>query len=226
MKRTHQGFSENFSYKIVALLITLILWVIILGSKDAIVTKKVAIEFLLPKNMIIVNSVPHELSFKVSGPRIALKKFSEQKEPLTIDLTSGLPGLTTIKVHPDSINVPLGIRVLALAPSTITPKLEELITKRIPVEVTVFGKPAQGFEVVSVAAEPSSFELSGARSVLEAMTKIRTEPVNVTGLGSPVVRDVPLEMDKPGLVPPNESTVHVSIVIGKPSKNRIPTARE
>jgi hypothetical protein len=79
-----------------------------------------------------------------------------------------------------------------------------------------------------VTADPAYFELSGARSVLESMKVIKTEALNITGLGSSVVRDVPLEMDKPGLVPPNESTVHVSVVIVKAgaAKNRRPTTRE
>src|SRR5690242_14445248 len=107
-QQTSWGLSENSSYKVVALLITLILWVIILGSRESTVTKLVTVEYLLPKDQMVVNNIPREVAFRVSGPRLALKRFSEFSEPLTVDLSSALEGLTTVRIHPDSINVPPG----------------------------------------------------------------------------------------------------------------------
>ncbi|MBK9294399.1 MAG: hypothetical protein IPM57_08125 [Oligoflexia bacterium] len=117
---------ENTSYKIVALLITLILWVIILGSKEAIMIKLVHVNFVLPKNHAITNNVTHEISFKAAGPRLILKKFSEMNEPLVIDLSHLSEGTTTVRIHSDSINTPPGVRILNMSPGAVTVKLEKV----------------------------------------------------------------------------------------------------
>ncbi|CAM5998641.1 unnamed protein product [Sphagnum balticum] len=104
--KTSGPLSENASYKIVALLITLILWVIILGSKEAAIVKMIPANYILPKDMAIANSVPTEVAFRLTGPRLPLKRYSEINDPLTIDLSSASEGFSTIRVHPDSIDVP------------------------------------------------------------------------------------------------------------------------
>ena len=119
---------ENTSYKIVALLITLILWVIILGNKDSVMIKMVRVEFIVPKNMHMINEVPKEVAFKAAGPRISLKRFNDLKEPLIIDLSAAQSGITTIRLHTDSINTPPGVRVLSVSPHSITPHLERVGT--------------------------------------------------------------------------------------------------
>lgn len=116
---------ENTSYKIVALLITLILWVIILGSKEAIMIKLVPVNFILPKGLVITNNVPQEVSFKAAGPRLVLKKFNEHHDPLVIDLSHMSEGPTTIRIHADSVNTPPGVRILNMSPGAITVKLEK-----------------------------------------------------------------------------------------------------
>jgi YbbR domain-containing protein len=118
---------ENNSYKIVALLITLILWVIILGSKEAVTMKSVHIDYILPKNMRLTdgNNITHEVFFKAAGPRLILKKFVELNEPLVIDLSHVEEGTTTVRIHADSINTPPGVRILSMSPTTVTVKLEK-----------------------------------------------------------------------------------------------------
>lgn len=114
---------ENTSYKIVALLITMILWVIILGNKDSVMIKMVKVEFIVPKHLKLINEVPREVAFKAIGPRLSLKKFSDLKEPLIIDLSAAATGISAVRLHTDSVNTPPGVRVLSVSPHTINPHL-------------------------------------------------------------------------------------------------------
>jgi YbbR domain-containing protein len=213
MKQTAWGLSENSSYKIVALLITLILWVIILGSKEATTIKMVHADYLLPKDMVIINgpSVPQDVAFRVSGPRLALKKFTESNEPLTVDLTSALEGLTTVRIHPDSINVPPGLRVTSVSPSTITPKLERIVGKVVVVEPQMAGPVPPGTEV-KLIVDPPQWEVFGARSVVERMKSVKTLPIQLEKLED-TVKEVPLSLDEPGLARNKDAVVKVEIKI-------------
>jgi len=197
---TPRHISENSSYKVVALLITLILWVVILGSKEATVVKMIRTEYLLPKDLVITNTVPHEVAFRISGPRLTLKRFADTTEPLSIDLTSAIEGNTTIRIHPDSIDVPPGLRVSSVSPATISPKLERLITRKIPVEVQLKGTLRNEHHIVHMSVMPPTWEVTGVRSVVEGMKSVLTEPVALANVDGEVSEDVKLVLDGTGLV--------------------------
>src|SRR5690606_14263656 len=70
----------------VALVITLLLWVTVLGGKKVEVTKRVTLDYQYPKNFIIANQVPSEVTFRVSGPRAFLNEFQERPVSIPINL--------------------------------------------------------------------------------------------------------------------------------------------
>ncbi len=122
MKRTsaiRNFFYENGSYKLVALFVTLILWVTILGRRDFVQTKEVDLEFLLPRHMLIVGNVEKKVLVKVSGPRMALKKFAQNPGTITIDLGKSTLGPNKAMITPRNVEVPFGVKVLAITPEEI-----------------------------------------------------------------------------------------------------------
>jgi len=195
MKIKQGGVSENASYKVVALLITLILWVIILGSKEASIVKLVKTNFILPHDMEIVSPVPYEVSFRLTGPRLPLKRFSENTDPLIVDLSSAVEGSTTIRIHPDSIDVPAGIHVIAVTPATITTKLEKIVQGHVPIEVSLEGTLPRGLHIGKISVEPQYYDFMAPRSLVAKIKKIITEPINLSALRSSINQNVPLGGD-------------------------------
>ena len=70
-----ESFFANASYKLVALFISLILWMSILGQRDFVVTKEVEIEFNLKTGYMISSQSVDKVKVKLSGAQILLKKF-------------------------------------------------------------------------------------------------------------------------------------------------------
>ena len=208
-----QGLSENSSYKIVALLITLILWIIILGSKEATIDKKVSADYPLSKDMAIVGAVPKEVTFRISGPRLTLQRFSESNEHLNIDLTAALEGQTTFHIHPDSIDLPPGVRVIGVSPSNVTVRLEKVVTLSVPVKANLTGQLPQDRHLVNVTVQPPGIEIAGVRSAVENFKFIKTEPVDLTGLESSLTKDVGLILDDPAVSGKKENHVRVDLTI-------------
>jgi YbbR domain-containing protein len=130
-KTTNQSHSwkdwilENGSYKLVALFVTLILWVTILGRRDFTLSKDMDIEFLLPRAIAVAQAGDHHVTVKVSGPRMALKKFAQNPGTITVDLGRAQPGTVTAKISPRSIDVPFGVKVLSVSPETVSVTLIE-----------------------------------------------------------------------------------------------------
>ncbi len=210
-----QGFSlsENTSYKIVALLITLILWVIILGSKEASIVKMITTDYLLPHDMMIVNNAPHQVAFRVSGPRLSLKRFAEVSEPLTIDLSSAPEGVSTIRIHPDSINVPPGLRVTSVSPTTLAPKLERMISRDVPVELQTKGKLPSGKKLVHVTVTPAVWEVTGARSQIEGIKSLKTTVLDLSDVHESSTKVVDLVLAEQNIMHKKETKIKVDLVV-------------
>lgn len=111
---------DNGSYKLVALFVTLILWVTILGRRDFVLSKDMDVEFLLPRSITIAESnIERRVTVKVSGPRMALKKFAANPGTITVDLMKSQPGPARALITPKNVEVPFGVKVLSVNPDLI-----------------------------------------------------------------------------------------------------------
>lgn len=113
--------TENFSYKMVALFISLILWLTILGRRDFVLSKKIDIELQTNPKQVVVAQTADNIRVKVSGPRAALKKFMDnpQTQSILIDISERGDGVLDIDVPLNKIEIPMGVRILGVRPNVI-----------------------------------------------------------------------------------------------------------
>ncbi|MDG0816673.1 YbbR-like domain-containing protein [Bdellovibrio svalbardensis] len=113
--------TENFSYKVVALFISLILWLTILGRRDFVLSKNVDIELLTAPNSQVVAQTTDHIKVKVSGPRAALKKFmdSSLSQTISLDISQRGEGVVYVDIPLNKIEVPLGVKILGIRPNQI-----------------------------------------------------------------------------------------------------------
>jgi YbbR domain-containing protein len=114
---------ENGSYKLVALFVTLILWVTILGRRDFVLSKDMDIEFLLPRSIAVASNVDRRVTVKVSGPRMALKKFAQNPGTITVDLGKAQLGQVRAVISARAVDVPFGVKVLSVSPDVLNVNL-------------------------------------------------------------------------------------------------------
>ncbi|MNK98326.1 hypothetical protein D3C87_1186850 [compost metagenome] len=133
MKRRLSGvITENFSYKVVALFISLILWLTILGRRDFVLSKNIDIELVTAPSKQVVAQTSDHIKVKVSGPRSALKKFidSSFSQSITIDISQRGEGVIYVDIPLNKIEVPLGVKILGVRPNQIQ---AEVVSKKEPV---------------------------------------------------------------------------------------------
>jgi hypothetical protein len=128
---------ENGSYKLVALFVTLILWVTILGRRDFVEARDMELDFLLPHGVAVSEAgLVKKVSVKVSGSRMALKRFKQTPGSIAIDLTKSSVGPVRVVITSRSVDTPPGVRVnsispdvinLSLVPATIPSQPQELV---------------------------------------------------------------------------------------------------
>ncbi len=120
-----ESMLENASYKLVALFISLILWLSILGRRDFVVTKDVEVDFLVNKAYSISGQSTDRVRMKVSGGQPLLRNFKDRSQSATIDLSDKAVGVYDIEMTSSKFDVPNGIKILGIRPNTIRVEIVE-----------------------------------------------------------------------------------------------------
>ena len=129
INRFKENFFDNFSYKLVALIISLILWLSLLNRRDFITIKELDVDILTSENLVVLGQTTDKLKVKVSGPQPLLKKFKDSSQIIAFDMSEKEAGFYDIDVSASKIDVPKGLKVLSIKPNTIH---VEIIDKKSP----------------------------------------------------------------------------------------------
>jgi YbbR domain-containing protein len=148
----------------------------------------------IPEGLIITNGPFTGIEVHVRGPKSIIRTLSDLKIRYTIDLSAVNIGVNIIPIHQARIPLPNGISILKINPDSITVKVENEIKKKLPVNISLTGKPAKGFMVVGAEAKPTSVTLRGSEETLGRMDKVLTKPINIKGLSGSFKREVTLDL--------------------------------
>jgi len=148
----------------------------------------------IPEGLIITNGPFTGIEVHVRGPKSIIRTLSDLKIQYTIDLSGVNIGVNIIPIHQARIPFPNGLSILKINPNSITVKVENEIIKKLPVNISLTGKPAKGFMVVGAEAKPMSVTLRGSDDTLGRMDKVSTKPIDIKGLSSSFKREVTLDL--------------------------------
>jgi YbbR domain-containing protein len=211
------GFiTDNWLLKVVSLVFALVLWFFVMGERNLEIGYAVPLEIKnVPKGMMIANEVPNTVDVRLSGPRTMLMNLGPRDVGISVDLSDLKAGLTTFKRLEERLNIPTGIKVTRLSPAYIDLKLEPIRSKELPVRVVLSGRPAEGFHVVVVTAEPASVAVEGAEGELNALREVATDAVDLSGASAPLTMSVPVNYRGRYTQLKDNRTVEVSVQIEK-----------
>ena len=119
MSHFRHGIFENGSYKLVALFISLILWLTILGRREFVVNKDIEVDFTVAENLLVTSQSSDKIRIKLSGSQPLLKKYKEATQSLLVNLSDRPAGLYEIEMNTSRVEVPVGVKILSVKPSQI-----------------------------------------------------------------------------------------------------------
>ena len=210
---------NNFGTKFISIAIALVLWFVVLGSRNVEVIKEIPIEILTADEIVVANDVPSRVAFKLSGPKAFLRAILDRREsPIRVNLTASETGTVTYRFFTDNIRVPIGVKVTSINPTAIVVRLEEKAHRSVPVKVVLRGKPAEGYDVISAEADPPEISIMGPRSRVDRIKVVSTTPVDVSDLNQALERPAAFELDAMG-VELEGSPPRVRVEIGAASAN-------
>jgi YbbR domain-containing protein len=212
-------FLEDWVMKLVALLITLALWLGVTGLSTP-TTKRftVPLNFSLANNSDVTNEPIQEVDIVVSGDKRKIEQINRAELSASIDLTDLAPGDRVLSLTPETVAValPLGIKLDEIQPGRIAVRLEAVEEKDVEVRAAMTNEPAAGYEIYDVTITPPKIRVRGPASSLKTLDHVLTEAIDLAGAERDVVkRQVPVGVPNAKKTAVLNTVVDVTVRIGE-----------
>lgn len=206
---------RNLGVKLLSFIFAIFFWLFVMnqGTPDKLIPDQTLTVPLvvsnLPSNMVVMSQLPLvSVRFQGINPSANIKDIYAQ-----IDLTGGTAGEHNYTIK---VNTPTGTNVVDVQPASIKLLLDSVQEKTVPVQVTMSGNPAGGFQVGTPIVRPSAVNVRGPSSIVANLDKV-TADVSLAGANDTVQVSRPISFrDKAGkpIFGPNPS---VEILTAYPS---------
>lgn len=123
--------------------------------------------------LVITNEIPSVVEVTLRAPRSVWEQLTAQENPVRaiLDLSNFSAGEHTREVQ---IQVSVRPTQIVLAnPASVTVKLERLATQTLPIDLSLSGQPAVGYQAGDANIEPVQVILSGPESLVEQAARAR-----------------------------------------------------
>lgn len=193
-------FFEDWTLKLVALAITLALWLGVTGLSTPTTTRMSNIPLTLrfASNTEITNSPIQEVDIIITGDKRRINQINKNDLILSIDLTDVAPGDRVIQLTPEtvSLELPTGVKLDEIQPNRIAIKLEPVEEKEVNVKIEAEGVPPEGYEIYSMTAVPARVRVRGPAGIIRPLTEVFTQKIELDGKQTDFIsKQVPLVVD-------------------------------
>jgi hypothetical protein len=197
-KALRRIFVEDWSLKLLALAITLALWLAVTGQNTPVtIHANVLLNFIRPASLEISNDPPRSVDVLLTASRNRLSSLSLLDLVATVDISDQQPGERVLRLSDKArIELPEGVRVDSFRPGAIPIRLEPVVERQLAIEARIEDKPAEGFEVYGFHPTKGSVVVHGPIGHVNALRTAPTETISVAGrkesfLASNVAIDIP-----------------------------------
>lgn len=174
------------------------LWVYVLNSEKVKFEKTVALEYILPIDMVFADKPVQEVTFLIEGPRAFVRTVAEREDRLVIDLNraNARKQLSfTVDINPAQLNLPFGMIVERVLPRRLNIRLEKKAGKIVPLRPQYAGQLPEKLSLHNISFEPSEVEVYGPRSVISKLKSLPVKPIDLEQL--PGSEDISVEVQFP-----------------------------
>jgi YbbR domain-containing protein len=221
---------ENTGLKILALLITGVMWIsVAMRPVSQVTLRDVPIELRLPpESSKLVVSRNDILSAKVylSGPRDVLDTLRSSELTVIADLSEADPGVRVIPLRLDRSRLPSSVSEQGVEPRSIRVTVERELEREVNVVPRFDGAPPAGFQVLGVQIIPSTVRIVGPASQVQEVGEVSTETValhnrtDTFSLIAKVYVGAPTDLTAPNVDIKDHREVVLTVNIGEEQKEK------
>ncbi len=180
--------NERVLYVVLSILIATVAWLYVATAQNPLVERVMALDLHvrgLSTNEVIVQA-PGRVQVRLQGPRSALAFLSPALLDASVDLTGLKPGEHRVPIY---VATPPEVRTVERTPPDALVVLDTLARARLPVELSLIGKPGEGLTLGPSRIVPDYVMISGAATQVEEVRHALVT-LDVTTLRQPVVMSV------------------------------------
>jgi YbbR domain-containing protein len=190
---------ENWPAKVLSIALALVLFVF--HGMNTLATRPLSVPLTIETGDTLVpaSSYPNNVRVTLRGEDASIKSIAEGDIEAYVDLMRyEAEGWYRAPVQIRKKGSALGVEPLEIAvnPLEVSVQLDRKISKTLPLNVIIRGRVADGYDMVSHSISPAELVVVGPRALLNAVTEIYTDQIDLDGRTGDFVLQV-------GIVNPN-----------------------
>ena len=212
------ALTENLGLKALSLAFALGLFVFQKGQQDEQQrTVAVGVVMRLPPEAAkreLMTPIPASIHVTLKGSTRAIDQLLQAGvAPVEVDLRDGQRD--TVTFDPRMFTLPPEVEITIIDPPSIDLEWQDVVTRQIPLQASITGKPAEGFILKGEPeVDPKEMTVRGPVGMVEVMQYVRLAAFDVSGLTEGTYRR-PIAIDAPpnrvSYIGPRSATVAVTI---------------
>ena len=170
-------FARNIRTFLLALVLALAVWISAVTSNnpdEVRILKAIPLDVIgMDSALIITSEIPSSVEVTLRAPSSTWEELTAQEN--SVQATLDLSGLTTGE-HTVDIEIRLLVRPVQIVlknPTTVTVTLEPLATQTLPVDLSLSGQPAIGYEAGDPVLDLENIIITGPESIVEQAVRAR-----------------------------------------------------
>lgn len=173
---------RNLPLKLLALGLALAVWVAVTGENRIFGDFRVPLQVDLRDDRILSGLPPTTVSVRLKGSESAIRRVDPLRLALRVDLRDADMGERKIQLGPrDLRGVPRDVEVALVEPDRLSLRVDRRARRSLPVAPLFVGKPPAGYAFYGSVVVPDSLEVEGPAADVEAMDRLRTDPIHLEG---------------------------------------------
>lgn len=193
-----RAFGTNLRTFLWAFILALAVWVAAVTAADPdevrTLSSPVPVEVVgQDPGLVISGDYPREVEVTLRAPSSVWERIDS-----TADSVRAILDLSKLSSGPHSVNIQLQVseqpyRVLSVSPLTVNLFLEPLATRTLPIQISLTGQPAAGYQAETPILDPLQVVVAGAASTVETVERALVS-IRMDGLREGIDKSIPISI--------------------------------
>ncbi len=177
-------FLEDWVMKLVALAITLALWLGVTGLSTPTTQRlpSVPLSLRFSNNIEVTNSPIQEVTLVVTGDSRRLAQIDKNDLVVSMDISDVMPGDRVISLTPETVAVslPTGVKLEDISPRSMAVRIETVEEREVRVQAETDGSVADGYELYGETVNPAKVRVRGPAGFVRSLESVSTERIDLS----------------------------------------------